>query len=102
MRVESRAYMGEEASDLITRLLCVDERERLGCDNEVGDYKSIKQHPWFASIRWEGVETGRYRPVITPPKCLPAESQVRGRPWVNHEAGPLSPRLSRQKFGLFG
>jgi hypothetical protein len=102
VRVKSRAYLDEEALDLITRLLCVDETQRLGHGNEVGNYTSIKQHPWFASINWDGVEAGRYRALITPPKRLPVEPEVSGRPWTTCEAGPLSPRLSREKFGLFG
>jgi len=102
VRVKSRSLLGEQVLDLITRLLCVDETDRLGYGDDLGHYTSIKQHPWFANINWAGVEAGRYKPVITPPKCLPSESQVTGRPWVSCEQGPLSPRLSRAKFGLFG
>ena len=58
--------MGEEASDLITRLLCVDERERLGCDDEVGDYQSIKQHPWFEAIDWDAISKKEVRPPYVP------------------------------------
>ncbi|KAF2283025.1 hypothetical protein GH714_043392 [Hevea brasiliensis] len=45
-----------EAADLITKLLEVDEDKRLGC---LGP-DSVKSHPWFAGIDWEGIRDGSF------------------------------------------
>ncbi|XP_068338442.1 protein phosphatase 2C and cyclic nucleotide-binding/kinase domain-containing protein-like isoform X2 [Pyrus communis] len=41
-----------EVVDLITKLLEVDENTRLGSQG----YESVKRHPWFDGIDWEGIK----------------------------------------------
>eukprot|EP00250_Pteridium_aquilinum_P021488 c25141_g1_i1 orf=448-3657(+) len=43
--------LSPEVSDLLNKLLVVEESERLGSDE--GGVDSIKQHPWFAGLDWE-------------------------------------------------
>lgn len=43
--------LSPEAVDLITKLLEVDENQRLGSQSAA----SVKSHPWFAGIDWEGI-----------------------------------------------
>jgi len=47
--------IGKDACDLISNLLKVDPRERLG--NRVGGFEELKQHPYFASIDWEQLKS---------------------------------------------
>ena len=44
------ANFSKEATDLISKLLVVDPKERLT------DYKSIKKHPFFGGVDWEATE----------------------------------------------
>jgi hypothetical protein len=65
--LDDSVRINKDAKALITSLLCVDETRRLGCDDEVGNYRSIKHHPWFASIDWAMVKAGLYKPAIILP-----------------------------------
>ena len=57
-------YISPVCSDLISRLLDVDERTRLGCGaNGVGD---IKAHPFFKGIDWSLLEQKHVDPPFKP------------------------------------
>ncbi|XP_039066227.1 protein phosphatase 2C and cyclic nucleotide-binding/kinase domain-containing protein-like isoform X1 [Hibiscus syriacus] len=43
--------LSPEAVDLITKLLEVDEKERLGSHGSI----NVKNHPWFNGVDWEGI-----------------------------------------------
>lgn len=43
--------LGPEVSDLLNKLLVVEEKDRLGSDEQGADL--IKQHSWFAGLDWE-------------------------------------------------
>ncbi|KAL3532502.1 hypothetical protein ACH5RR_006023 [Cinchona calisaya] len=47
--------LSHEAVDLITKLLEVDESSRLGTEG----VNSLKRHPWFDGVDWEGVRNRR-------------------------------------------
>lgn len=51
-KLEYPAYFDKDAVDLISRLLVVDEKERLGSR---GDAEEIKRHPWFANMQWSSI-----------------------------------------------
>lgn len=74
IRLNDSVYINKAAKALITSLLCVDETMRLGYNDEVGHYHSIKQHPWFASINWDNVNAALYRPAIISPS-LPSRRE---------------------------
>lgn len=45
-----------EAKDLVNRLMCLDPRERLGCNKDCKSAdggEEIKAHPWFEDINWD-------------------------------------------------
>ena len=49
-----------DAADLITRLLKVDPRERLGMGTAAGkmvDYEGLKAHPFFTGINFDGLDS---------------------------------------------
>ncbi|MCO5609029.1 hypothetical protein L7F22_063250 [Adiantum nelumboides] len=43
--------LSPEVSDLLSKLLVVEERDRLGSDERGADF--IRQHPWFDGLDWE-------------------------------------------------
>ncbi|XP_022961292.1 protein phosphatase 2C and cyclic nucleotide-binding/kinase domain-containing protein-like isoform X1 [Cucurbita moschata] len=45
-----------EAIDLIVKLLEVDEKKRLGNENQ----NSVRSHPWFDGIDWKGIHDGTF------------------------------------------
>ncbi|KAE8647032.1 hypothetical protein Csa_022960 [Cucumis sativus] len=45
-----------EAIDLITKLLEVDEKKRLGNENQ----NSVRSHPWFDGVDWKGIHEGTF------------------------------------------
>lgn len=51
-KLEYPAYFDKDSIDLISRLLIVDEKERLGSR---GDAEEIKRHPWFANLQWSSI-----------------------------------------------
>uniref|UniRef100_A0A8C2H153 3-phosphoinositide-dependent protein kinase 1 n=1 Tax=Cyprinus carpio TaxID=7962 RepID=A0A8C2H153_CYPCA len=53
-----------KAKDLVQRLLSLDPRKRLGCE-EMGGFNPLKGHTFFETISWENL------PVQTPPKLTP-------------------------------
>ncbi|XP_052408215.1 3-phosphoinositide-dependent protein kinase 1 isoform X2 [Carassius gibelio] len=53
-----------KAKDLVQRLLSLDPRKRLGCE-EMGGFNPLKGHMFFETISWENL------PVQTPPKLTP-------------------------------
>jgi len=55
------------ARQLILGLLSLDPATRLGAKDPVGNYTSIKRHPWFSSIDWDAVRDGRVRPSLKVP-----------------------------------
>jgi len=48
-KLEYPSYFDKDATDLIRRLLVVDENERLS------DAEEIKRHPWFSNLEWSSV-----------------------------------------------
>jgi serine/threonine protein kinase len=48
-RVASR-LMSEDCMSILTGLLCIDEKKRLGTGND--GQQRLKTHPWFANIAW--------------------------------------------------
>eukprot|EP00741_Cyanophora_paradoxa_P023614 tig00021603_g22810.t1 len=61
--------VSEDCRDLITRLLRLDPKERLGYSN---DAIEIKGHPWFKSVKWALVRN--QRPPIIPHHAFPEDS----------------------------
>lgn len=55
----------ETAKDLVEKLLQIDPTQRLGMDDEPDCYKSIRAHPFFDGIKWEGLRQQ------TPPTICP-------------------------------
>lgn len=53
------------AKDLVEKLLQIDPTQRLGMDDEPDCYKSIRMHPFFDGIKWEGLRQQ------TPPTICP-------------------------------
>ncbi|XP_022929938.1 protein phosphatase 2C and cyclic nucleotide-binding/kinase domain-containing protein-like [Cucurbita moschata] len=45
-----------EATDLIVKLLEVDEKKRLGNENEY----SVRSHPWFDGVDWKGIRDSTF------------------------------------------
>ncbi|XP_023004729.1 protein phosphatase 2C and cyclic nucleotide-binding/kinase domain-containing protein-like isoform X2 [Cucurbita maxima] len=45
-----------EATDLIVKLLEVDEKKRLGNENE----NSVRSHPWFVGVDWKGIRDSTF------------------------------------------
>lgn len=59
-RIEKCKYKMTErippvAQDLISKLLLLDPKKRLGCDEENDKYLSIREHPFFNGINWDTV-----------------------------------------------
>lgn len=65
-RVPYPKTMSEEVVNLITRLLDVDDRRRLGSGTDGA--RAIKQHPFFKSIDWDAVELKIVDPPFQPKK----------------------------------
>ena len=83
----------DDAKDLITRLLVVDVRKRLGCSTARGDL-DIRNHPWFSNNEdGNGIDFGKlYRKEIT-------------APWVPELSDPFDgtnfcPTIERDKRGM--
>ena len=53
----------ENAKDLISKLLVIDPKKRLGADNDVN---SIKSHPYFRDINWDEMKNLKYEPPFIP------------------------------------
>lgn len=55
---EEEDDVSPEAKDLINKLLCIDPRERLGCNKDekfASGGEEIRNHPWFAGLNWESL-----------------------------------------------
>lgn len=53
---EDEDEVSPEAKDLINKLLCVDPRERLGCNKDekfASGGEEIRNHPWFEGVNWD-------------------------------------------------
>lgn len=46
-------FVPEDAKDLITKILVIDPEKRLGHGEYDDNYKSIREHPFFALIDWD-------------------------------------------------
>lgn len=57
-------YVSENAKDIISKFLDVNELTRLGSGPK--GLKNIKSHPFFASINWEKLELGHMDPPFIP------------------------------------
>ncbi|XP_037048923.1 3-phosphoinositide-dependent protein kinase 1 isoform X2 [Bradysia coprophila] len=55
----------ETAKDLVQKLLQIDPEQRLGMGDEPDCYRSIRMHPFFDGIKWEGLRQQ------TPPQICP-------------------------------
>lgn len=55
----------EDAKDLVEKLLVLDYKQRLGVNDNGDTYVSIRNHPFFDGIDWDGIWDE------TPPKILP-------------------------------
>jgi 3-phosphoinositide dependent protein kinase-1 len=47
----------ENAADLIRRLLVLEAGDRLGAGDWDGDYRAVREHPFFEGVAWETVLT---------------------------------------------
>ena len=54
----------EEAKDLITKLLNLDPKKRLGAGTN--GFKNLKSHKYFESINWDDLENKRIKPPFIP------------------------------------
>ena len=54
----------EEAKDLITKLLNLDPKKRLG--SGTNGFKNLKSHKYFESINWDDLENKRIKPPFIP------------------------------------
>ncbi|XP_071964338.1 3-phosphoinositide-dependent protein kinase 1-like isoform X2 [Antedon mediterranea] len=54
----------EKAKDLVQKLLVIDPKKRLGC-NECGGYAELKEHQFFQGVNWENIHKQ------TPPALKP-------------------------------
>lgn len=57
-------WVSPEAQDLISKLLTVDDKERLGTGKH--GVRNIKKHPFFASIDWNLLELKHIEPPFKP------------------------------------
>lgn len=62
----------ETAKDLVEKLLQIDPTQRLGMGDEADCYKSLRMHPFFDGIEWEGLREQ------TPPTICPYLPGVMG------------------------
>jgi serine/threonine protein kinase len=60
----SRRHFSTDARDLIKKLLTPDRTRRLGC--LYGAARDVKEHPWFAGIKWDDVVAGRLTAPLVP------------------------------------
>lgn len=79
------------ARDLVTQLLVLDYKERLGCA-EKGGYGPLKAHPFYAGIEW-GTLHLQQPPEIMP--FLPANSENSENLWGQYKPGLDDQRLSK-------
>jgi serine/threonine protein kinase len=56
-QLEFPPYFDPRAVDFIKRLLTVDPKERLGCNE---DAEELKRHPWFSDIDWAKIVKKEY------------------------------------------
>ena len=67
IRFEELKYppkLSEEIRDLLAQLLMKKPRKRLGSGPRGAN--EIKEHPWFASIRWKSLLLKKYKPYFIP------------------------------------
>ncbi|CAI9100405.1 OLC1v1037402C1 [Oldenlandia corymbosa var. corymbosa] len=76
--------LSHDAADLIMKLLDVDESTRLGSQGA----ESVKIHPWFNGIDWEGV---RQRSIPPPHGLISRINQQIGKPLEENVSPMLSP-----------
>jgi len=86
--------MDDDAHDLLTQIFVRDEALRLGI--RAPGVNAIKRHPWYASLDWDAVLSGRLRPLHFLPDHLSRDdvSTIRdanGRfVWMNEPPGDFS------------
>jgi serine/threonine protein kinase len=61
--ISSAKSMSPELHDLLTGLLTIDEKARLGCGP--GGEAKMKSHPWFTGVQWSLLE----QKLVSPP-CM--------------------------------
>ena len=54
----------EEAKDLITKLLNLDPKQRLG--SGPNGFKNLKNHKYFENINWDDLENKKIKPPFVP------------------------------------
>uniref|UniRef100_A0A914H1W6 cAMP-dependent protein kinase catalytic subunit n=1 Tax=Globodera rostochiensis TaxID=31243 RepID=A0A914H1W6_GLORO len=54
-----RRTFSPHAKEIIQALLCIDPKQRLGCDQ-------LKQHPWFSQYEWTELYNRNYKPPFMP------------------------------------
>lgn len=63
-KVEMCNHFTEEAKDLISKLLTVEPKNRIGYG--ANGIENIKNHPYFANIDWEKLEERQIKPPFVP------------------------------------
>lgn len=68
-----------EAKDLMNRLMCTDQTQRLGANGA----DEVKEHPWFADIKWESV-------LQEQPSFVPAPSHAEDTDYFDSRGATLT------------
>jgi serine/threonine protein kinase len=63
-KIQFPRYMNEDARDLITKMLILDPKKRLGYGKD--DVVKIKNHPFFEEINWDDIWNRRIIPPFEP------------------------------------
>ncbi|OCT94207.1 hypothetical protein XELAEV_18011876mg [Xenopus laevis] len=64
------SYMSQEMQDLLSKLLEMDRKQRLGVNG------NIREHPFFATINWENLEKIRVKTPFQPKMPFTSELRV--------------------------
>ncbi|TCD67161.1 hypothetical protein EIP91_000446 [Steccherinum ochraceum] len=59
-------YCTEEAKDFLTGLLEKNPKLRLGCRSRSRGIDDIHEHPWFAGLDWDALESKEIQPAFVP------------------------------------
>jgi len=84
------------AKDLVSKLVVLDPRQRLGC-TEMGGYGPLKSHEFLKTVPWGSLHT-RTPPDLLP--YLPAKSENAENIWGDTQAGLDDRKLSRLVEGV--
>ena len=63
-QIQFPRYMNEDARDLISKMLVIDPKKRLGCGKN--DIVKIKNHPFFEEINWDEIWNKEIVPPFEP------------------------------------